>query len=52
MSTDTEIAGINASLKQVGDDLRAYAERSEKEIKAHAKLSDETRAKVDELLTA
>lgn len=40
-----------AALKQIGDDLRAQAERSEKEIKAHAKMSEETKAKVDELLT-
>lgn len=40
-----------AALKEIGDQLRAQAERSEKEIKAHAKMSEETKAKVDELLT-
>lgn len=40
-----------AALKEICDELRANAERSEKEIKAHAKMSEETKAKVDELLT-
>lgn len=52
MSTqDTEIKQINASLKEVGDQLKAYAEQADKDIKAHAKLSEETRANVDKLLT-
>lgn len=41
---------INAELKKIGDQLRAQAEAAEKEIKAHAKLSEETKATVDKLL--
>lgn len=51
MSVEKEIESINASLKQVGDQLKAHAENAQKEIKAHAKLSEETRASVDKLLT-
>lgn len=40
-----------AALKEIGDKLKAQAEQSEKEIKLHAKMSEETKAKVDELLT-
>lgn len=47
---EKSIEAINASLKSVGDQLRANAEKAEKEIKAHAKLSEETKAKVDQLL--
>src|SRR5690554_1473150 len=47
---EKNIEAINASLKQVGDQLRANAEKAEKEIKAHAKLSEETKASVDKLL--
>lgn len=49
---EKSIEAINASLKSVGDQLRANAEKAEKEIQAHAKLSEETKAKVDQLLTA
>ena len=49
---EKSIEAINASLKSVGDQLRANAEKSEKEIKAHAQLSEETKASVDNLLTA
>ena len=48
---EEDIKNINNSLKQVSDQLKAHAEQAQKEIKAHAKLSEETRAKVDELLT-
>lgn len=47
---EKEIETINASLKEVGDGLKLFAERSEKEIKSHAKLSEETKASVDKLL--
>jgi len=46
------IAAINASLKEVGDQLKANAEKADKEIKAHKEMSEETRAKVDELLVS
>lgn len=51
MSLEKDIETINASLKQVGDQIKAQAEQAQKDIKAHAQLSEETRAKVDELLT-
>lgn len=41
---------ISAELKRIGDDLKAHAETAKGEIQAHAKLSAETREKVDELL--
>lgn len=51
MALEEDIKTINASLKDVGDKLKAQAEQSQKEIKAHQELSQETKAKVDELLT-
>lgn len=51
MSLEKDIETINASLKQVGDQIKSQAEQAQKDIKAHAQLSEETRAKVDELLT-
>lgn len=48
---EKDIETINASLKEVSDQIKAHAERAEKEIKANAKLSEETRANVDKLLT-
>ena len=51
MSTERDIESINASLKQVGEQLKSYNDQAQQDIKAHAKLSEETRAKVDELLT-
>ncbi|HCZ47956.1 MAG TPA: phage major capsid protein [Gammaproteobacteria bacterium] len=42
---------IQAELKRISDDIKSYAEKAQDEIKAHAKLSDETRVKVDQLLT-
>ncbi len=41
-----------ADLKTVGDQLKAHAEQSEKDIQAHREMSEETKAKVDKLLTA
>ena len=46
-----DIDKINAALDKIGDQLKAQAEKADKEIKAHQALSAETRAKVDELLT-
>lgn len=42
---------INAALDKISDQIKAQAESAEKEIKLHAKMSEETKAKVDELLT-
>lgn len=47
---EQEYKQVQADLKKVGDDLRTYAEQSEKELKVHAKLSEETKANVDKLL--
>ena len=44
--------GIKAELERIGDQVKTMAEQAQSEIKAHSKLADETRAKVDELLTA
>lgn len=41
---------ISAELKKIGDDVKAMAEGAQNEIKAQAKLSEETKAKVDEML--
>ena len=46
MSTEVE-----KELKRIGDDVKSMAEAAQKEIKAHAALSEETKAKVDQLLT-
>lgn len=47
---DTQIKEVNTSLKSVGDQLKAFAEKSEKEIKAHAAVSEQTKQSVDKLL--
>lgn len=47
---EQEYKQVQADLKQVGDDLKRYAEQAQSEIKAHAKLSEETKANVDKLL--
>jgi HK97 family phage major capsid protein len=51
MSVEKDIESINASLKLVNDGLKAHADQAQKDIKAHSKLSEETRANVDKLLT-
>jgi HK97 family phage major capsid protein len=43
--------GIQAELKRIGDEVKSYAEKADKEIRAHSQLSEETRASVDKLLT-
>ncbi len=42
--------GIKAELERIGGQVKSMAEQAQSEIKAHAKLADETKAKVDELL--
>ncbi|MHC5351683.1 phage major capsid protein [Metapseudomonas furukawaii] len=49
-SIEREYKQVQADLKQVGDDLRKYAEQAEKDLKTHAKMSEETKASVDKLL--
>lgn len=46
MSIETDITSINASMKSVGDQLKAHAESAAK----NAELGTDTRAKVDDLL--
>lgn len=48
---EAEYKEVKDSLKQVSDQIKAHAEKAEKEIKAHAQLSEETKANVDKLLT-
>jgi HK97 family phage major capsid protein len=47
---EQQIEQINADLRKVSDQLKQYAEQAQKDIKAHAQLSEETRTKVDQLL--
>ena len=47
---EDDVKEINANLKKVGDDLKAFAEQSEKEIKRTGAMHAETKASVDELL--
>ncbi|WP_153164336.1 phage major capsid protein [Stenotrophomonas nematodicola] len=49
---DDDIKNINASLGQVNEQLKKHAEQAKADISAHAQLSEETKAKVDQLLTA
>lgn len=49
---EQEYKQVQADLKQVGDDLKRYAEQSQTELKTFSKLSDETKASVDSLLIA
>lgn len=41
---------VSTSLKAVSDQLKAHAENSEREIKNHSKMSEDTKASVDKLL--
>lgn len=50
-TVEAEYKQVQADLKKVGDDLKGYAEKAEKELKNHAQLSAETKAEVDKLLT-
>ena len=47
---EKEYQQVQADLKQVTDQIKAFAEQSEKEIKNHARISEETKASVDSLL--
>ena len=42
---------IKTELKRIGDDVKSFAEKSMAEVKAAGKMSEETKAKVDEMLT-
>ena len=47
---EAEYKEVQANLKTVGDQLKTYAEKTEKEIKEAGEMHGETRAKVDEML--
>lgn len=49
-NVDQEYKQVQADLKSVGDQLKAFAEQSQNDIKNHAKMSEETKASVDKLL--
>jgi len=51
LNVEKEYKQVQADLKSVSDDLKAYAEKSQKEISNHAALSAETKQSVDKLLT-
>lgn len=51
IEVEAQYQQVQKDLKKVGDDLKTYAEQSQKEIRQHARLSEETRARVDELLS-
>ena len=50
LKVEAQYKEVQANLKDVGDQLKSFAEQSQKEIKNHAALSAETKANVDELL--
>jgi HK97 family phage major capsid protein len=45
-----QIKELNTQLKTVSDEIKTYAEKADKEIKAHASMTAETRSMVDKLL--
>lgn len=47
---EAQVQELNANLKKIGDQIKASAEQTEKEIKRTGEMHAETRAKVDELL--
>lgn len=48
---EQEYKQVQTDLKSVGDTLKGYAEKSEKEIKAHQQLSAESKANADTALS-
>lgn len=49
---EKEYGEVKTALKDVGDQLKAHAEASQKELKKNSELSAETKSRVDQLLTA
>jgi HK97 family phage major capsid protein len=47
---EKEYKEVQSNLKQINDQLKTHSEQAQKEIKAHAQLSEETKASVDKLL--
>lgn len=52
VDVEADYKKVQADLKQVGDQIKAYAEKVDKESKASIKMSEETKASVDKLLLA
>lgn len=52
MDIEKQYNQVSADLKKVDDQLKSYAEQSEKAIKAHKDLSEGTKGEVDKLLSA
>jgi HK97 family phage major capsid protein len=48
---EEQVKSLNAALKQVGDQIKASAEQTQKDIQRTGEMNAEMRAKVDELLT-
>ena len=51
MEFEEEYKELKAGLKQISDQLKFSAEQAQKEIKMHQSMTEETKAKVDQLLT-
>lgn len=51
MAAGVDPEKIQAELSRIGDQVKSFAEKAEKEIKTNSVLSEETRASVDKLLT-
>lgn len=48
---EQQYTAVQENLKVIGDQLKAHAEQAAKDIDRHKEMSQETRAKVDQLLT-
>ncbi|TQQ41047.1 phage major capsid protein [Vibrio cholerae] len=48
---EQQVEALNASIKEVGDLVKAQAEKANKEVAKFGEMHSETRAKVDEMLT-
>ncbi|HGF7399047.1 TPA: phage major capsid protein [Vibrio cholerae] len=48
---EQQVETLNASIKEVGDLVKAQAEKANKEVAKFGEMHSETRAKVDEMLT-
>lgn len=51
MAAGVDPEKIQAELSRIGDQVKSFAEKADKEIKTNSALSEETRASVDKLLT-
>lgn len=51
MDFEAQVKELNSSLKGIGDQIKAQAEATQKEIARTGEMHAETRAKVDEMLT-